>query len=84
MVHSRPEPWPEPLEDEYYAAAFVGFVPKDYPAGRSFLTRFFVNAVRRQSQGRHRTSGSNLKIAIYGCTPTSLSTKSPSLRLLRL
>ena len=46
LLHSRPH-----LEDESYAAAFVGFVPRDYPAGRRWLTRLFVGAVRRSEGG---------------------------------
>ena len=43
MLHSRPVP----LHDSYYAAAFVGFVPKRYPTGRHLLTRVFVGLVQR-------------------------------------
>lgn len=42
MLHGRPRP----LEDEWYAAAFVGFVPRRYPAGRGWLTGLFVRMVR--------------------------------------
>ena len=42
MLHSRTSP----LEDDYYAAAFIGFVPKDYPAGRGLFTRLYVGLVR--------------------------------------
>ena len=45
MLHSRPAP----LDDDYYVAAFVGFVPRDYPAGRGWLTRLFVGFVRAVS-----------------------------------
>jgi len=45
MVHSRPEP----LADDFYAAAFVGFVPKAYPAGRGLLTQLYVGLVRSMS-----------------------------------
>jgi hypothetical protein len=38
MLHSRPVA----LEDEFYVAAFVGFVPRDYPRGRGLLTRLFL------------------------------------------
>lgn len=46
MLHGRPEP----LEDEFYAAAFVGFVPKAYPEGRGPLTQLFVRAVAALSR----------------------------------
>ncbi len=42
MLHSRSSR----LEDDYYVAAFVGFVPKDYPAGHGLFTRLFVSMVR--------------------------------------
>ena len=42
MLHSRSSP----LEDDYYAAAFIGFVPKDYPAGQGLFTRLYVGLVR--------------------------------------
>ena len=42
MMHGRPLP----LEDDYYAAAFVGFVPKAYPEGRWWSTRLYVELVR--------------------------------------
>ena len=45
MLHGRPQP----LGDDYYAAAFVGFVPKDYPTGTGLLNSIFVSLVRRFS-----------------------------------
>lgn len=42
MLHSRPLP----LRDDQYAAAFVGFVPKKYPAGRGWLPWLYVTIVR--------------------------------------
>ena len=42
MLHARPSP----LDDDFYAAAFVGFVPRGYPGGRGLLTRAWVGAVR--------------------------------------
>mmetsp|Transcript_33244 Transcript_33244/g.87438 ORF Transcript_33244/g.87438 Transcript_33244/m.87438 type:complete len:299 (+) Transcript_33244:116-1012(+) len=41
MLHGRPHA----LDDEYYAAAFVGFVPENYPSSRPWPARLFVNTV---------------------------------------
>ena len=45
MLHGRPTPLP----DDLYAAAFVGFVPKNYPTGTGLLNSIFVSLVRRFS-----------------------------------
>lgn len=42
MLHARSEP----LADDFYAAAFVGFVPRRYPEGAGALTRAYVRAAR--------------------------------------
>lgn len=47
MLHARPRP----LGDDFYAAAFVGFVPRRYPEGRGPLTRAWVGAVRCSAVG---------------------------------
>ena len=44
LVHARP-----PLDDDWYAAVFVGFRPRDYPRGSGLLTQLVVNTVSRLS-----------------------------------
>ena len=42
LWHARPGP----LDADAYAAVFVGFVPKNYPAGAGLATRAIVHGVR--------------------------------------